>query len=413
MLNLPCVKCKGRNPLKYCGMDYCILYSKNKNLFKIKELRSEEFLASSPPSIFIGSKLKYPEVNVGILSPMGVDKDAWIYDNPRYWVENNLKMKDVIRMRASLLNSRFRGNVYRLNDKFINIAQEVGMAYKPVDIEFKIDKIPKVKLDYEQISLPRGPVSKLQKAKIAENTKIHTKVDKVVDDYDLKAMDALSYLNKSGFDEHSLTQLLSIGVLGRKRNRKLVPTRFSITAVDNSIGREYIRKIKDCNIINEYKLFYGCYFGNYYLILMFPELWQYELFEGYMPFSLWNPSKELRVMTDYEDYYGRKEYAFNTVGGYYAARIGVLEYLNKVKRQASILVIRFETPAYETPLGVFVVREASRKTMGNEIKFIDKKSMMDKAKDIVKKLFNYDLDNILKQSILLKKLKEQRRLFEF
>ena len=38
------------------------------------------------------------------------------------------------------------------------------------------------------------------KATITENSKIHTKVDKVVSDTDLKAKDALIYLNNNNFD---------------------------------------------------------------------------------------------------------------------------------------------------------------------------------------------------------------------
>ena len=39
--------------------------------FKFREMKSVEKLDSnSPPSVFIGSKLKYPVVNVGILIPL-------------------------------------------------------------------------------------------------------------------------------------------------------------------------------------------------------------------------------------------------------------------------------------------------------------------------------------------------------
>jgi hypothetical protein len=42
----------------------------------------------------------------------------------------------------------------------------------------------------------------------------------------------------------------------------------------------------------------------------------------------------------------KKEYAFNTAGGYYATRFPILEYLNSIQRQASVLVMRIETPSY-------------------------------------------------------------------
>jgi len=36
---------------------------------RIIKLDKKDFFGSSPPTIFIGSKLRYPNVNVGILSP--------------------------------------------------------------------------------------------------------------------------------------------------------------------------------------------------------------------------------------------------------------------------------------------------------------------------------------------------------
>ena len=102
---------------------------------------------------------------------------------------------------------------------------------------------------------------------------------------------------------------MSVGILGLKKDRKLVPTRWSITATDDIIGKSLISEIKDYSEISSYYSFFGNYLGNYYLILIFPEVWSYELFETYVP-SNWNFTKPLRYGTDFEDYYGRKEYAF-------------------------------------------------------------------------------------------------------
>ena len=40
---------------------------------------------------------------------------------------------------------------------------------------------------------------------------------------------------------------------------------------------------------------------------------------------------ELRYSTDYENYYGRKEYASTTAGGYYTVRLAILEKLKEMK----------------------------------------------------------------------------------
>ena len=70
--------------------------------FKYKDLgKISELSTSSPPSVFIGSKLKYPEVNVGILSPLGREENAWVYDDARYWANNNFEITDVFLLKYS------------------------------------------------------------------------------------------------------------------------------------------------------------------------------------------------------------------------------------------------------------------------------------------------------------------------
>jgi len=154
--------------------------------------------------------------------------------------------------------------------------------------------------------------------------------------------------------------------------------------------------------------------GNYYLIFLFPGVWSYELFEIYLPGSAWNPSKGMKASTDYENYYGRKNYASNTVGGYYATRLPICEYLNKIKRQASVLAIRLETPTYWASLGVWVVRESVRKTMNTKgFSFDNRGEMLNSGQQIGNVKFNFDSGKIFEKSKLLQNLKTQTNLMKW
>ena len=78
--------------------------------FKVRKLGNiSKFDSVSTPSIFIGSKLKYPLVNVGIMSPLERDDDAWIYDAEPYWAKHDFGIKDVLKLRNSDLGL-WRGN---------------------------------------------------------------------------------------------------------------------------------------------------------------------------------------------------------------------------------------------------------------------------------------------------------------
>ena len=381
---------------------------KYKDLDKISELNT-----NSPPSVFVGSKLKYPLVNVGILSPLEKDENAWVYDDAKYWAEQNFGIRDVVNLRDNLLNSRFQTNVKdtrKDNSKFIQIAQELAMASKPVDVEIELQNRIGPGLKKDRILLPQGMRAHLKKAKITGNVKISQKLDKVIND-DIKAAEGIEFLYKNNFNEYSLSKILSVGVLGMKKDKRLVPTRWSITATDDMIGKKLLEKIRDYKWIENYELFFGEFMGNAYLIMFFPNVWSYELFELYLPGSSWNPGNEIKAATDFEGFSGRKDYASDTAGGYYASRLPVLEYLEKINRQASVLAIRIELPSYWAALGVWVVRESVRKALAHKkFDFIEMKELVESAKKIGMIKFGFDPEKVMKKSKIVESMKTQMTL---
>lgn len=145
--------------------------------------------------------------------------------------------------------------------------------------------------------------------------------------------------------------------------------------------------------------------------MLFPSVWSYELFELYLPGSSWNPSDKIKASTDLEFYDGRKEYATATAGGYYASRLPIIEYLEKIKRQAGVLVIRIETPSYWAALGVWVVRESVRKALANrKLEFTSIEELLESSRKVGMIKFGFDDSDILKKSRLLEKIKTQRSL---
>ncbi len=198
------------------------------------------------------------------------------------------------------------------------------------------------------------------------------------------------------------------------RSRKLVPTRWSITATDDTIGKELIKEIKTYTP-GEYQAYLGGGWGNYYLLLFFPENWSYELFETYLNYKI-NPWSKVGnfYATNFESYQGRKEYAEETAGGYYAARLVVLEKMKELKRQNSCLALRFITPEYNIPLGVWVCREAARKSAAEKpITFSSSELLLKYADLVIQKKFNFDLKILFKESKLLNNRRQQKKISDF
>jgi len=374
-----------------------------------KNIKVKKDFFGEAPAPFIG-RYGYPEVNVGILAPQDI-KNTAEYDAPKEWARKNLQIPTIINYRSALVNSRFKAHIKVGRNRFLEIAKEVGMASKPVEVEINLQKIPSVRMFSDNYAAPTGPAGVLEKAKITANSKISKKVEYIVNDIDLKAAEGLTTLYNKGFDENFLSRLLSVGNLGLEKNRKLVPTRWSITATDTTLGNNLLQKVKDAPELDTYQAYFDGYLGNYFLILFMPDSWQYELFETMMPS---NPPKLLRYTTDYEPFQGRKKYAEETAGGFYATRLAVLERLTKLKRQASVLVLRYITTEYHAPLGVWVVREAVRRSLSsNPLTFSSKELLLQYAEQFVKKKFGWDTQPLISASLLLKNYKKQTKLSSF
>ncbi len=344
-----CAECKGK---LLCGRSKCPLLEKYRFLKDIKI--DSRILNPTPPSIFVG-RIGYPKVYVGPLVSLNVNP---VYaDSPWLWKS----IEEVIKLRTSLLrvSRRFRIEDVREEKKELLELQEMTAAIKPVDVEAEIEKVNR-KAEFDDVMQPMGYSAIAESIRLAENPKIPDKVEKVYYD-DIKAFEGLKYLYNHGFSTYYLQKIFSAGILGEKQNRKLVPTRWSITAVHSILGEAIKREIADCKVIENTLLFHYEHFGNHFEIILSPERYFFQLIEIWQRKSFWSP-KEDWIGVDSEDIRPKKEYS-NLSGGYYAARLPVLEYLRKIRRQASVLVIREIKPSYYAPLGVWVVEEGLRRAL--------------------------------------------------
>lgn len=361
----------------------------NKAIITAKPISKIDTFSGSSPTPFIG-QYGYPRVNVGIMSPIEHQEQAWEYDAPRYWAKKGKQIADIVGYRTQLVNSRFQSDIKK-TERLVGLAQEVAMAKKSVDIEVALKEKPKVNFKPSDMITPLGPQAELNKIKITCNPRIPTRVQKYYDDKDMLSAEALITLHKHGIDESWLSKMLSTATFGK--NRRLVPTRWSITATDDTLGKDQMSRIREAPTLNDHELYYGEYMGNHYYIMLTPAPWNYELFEIYA-----RPGPALEYSTDHEEHTGRKNYAEQCAGGYYTVRLAVTESLKHRNRQASTLAVRFITDDYLVPLGVWVTREAARKAMQNKpIRFGSQELMLTYLKHLAKKKFGMDISGLLRK----------------
>jgi hypothetical protein len=245
--------------------------------------------------------------------------------------------------------------------KLLETCQQIAMSSAPVGTEVSFFKPPQGRLEFDGVLSPSGPSGELKRMEITTNPLIPRKVDEIVEDRDAVAAVALGELYSAGLGLDHISRMLSLGLLGKKRT--LVPTRWSITASDDMIGKELKDALLDRPQVNDYYLFSGEDLGNHFEILLLPRPFSFELIEIWRRHSVW--AEEGFIGEDREDARPKKGYS-SLAGGYYAARLAVLEHMAGLGRQAAVLAVREISEDYWAPLGVWVVREVARKAMSSQ-----------------------------------------------
>ena len=372
-----------------------------KRIKSASEIKRKEIDLYSTPDVFVG-RHNYPNVSVGVVGSENFEES--LVNEPKVWIAKQFSVKDVLKLRLGMLNPRYVG-INVKDQKRVELLQEIAMSSKPVEAAVIFSKKPNLMPNFSMFYSPIGITGKMERLELLGYPKADRKIEKIVDD-ELKASEAILELYKKGKSESILSRVLSAGLLGQ--NKKLVPTRWSITCVDDTISRSLIEEIKNFEVFEEIKVFTYFYNGNLFFVLLFPSTWKFELIEiAHFPIG-YGRYKPI-ITKDWEDYTGRKSYAEETAGGYYASRLGVAEYLKKIKRQSGVLVVREILPDYWAPLGVWLIRESIRKCFESKAKEFE--SVKDAVSFIHSKLkANVNLFN---ESQVLKIKDSQTKLFRF
>lgn len=371
-----------------------IIYNSN---FKIEK----HFSGASPPEIFVG-RYNYPDVNAGILSPNFFENSDEL-SMPEIWYEKKFGIGDILTRRNKLVYGRFKTKVKKDDNKLRDLMQEIAMSSKPISTEMFLKNNPKKHLEINKYSPIITNSAQLENARLQENTKVDNKVNYLVSDIHVKSIDAIKELYEGEIPISNINKLLSAGLLGLKLKRKLVPTRWSITAVDDNIGKELLKKIRYYKEINEFMLFHAEYVGNHYEILLMPGNFSFEIIEAEIKYD------KINFWQDHEGFYGRKDYAKEVVGGYYVAKLAVSEYLEKIKKQANVLVLREITNDYYAPLGVGILRETCR----DAFNYIEKFNSLNEAFEKMQERFKININIFKEKSITFKNYGKQKKLWDF
>ncbi|MFW5977527.1 MAG: hypothetical protein ACOCQQ_03370, partial [Candidatus Nanoarchaeia archaeon] len=260
--------------------------------------RPQKEFEGKSPDVLIGS-FGYPLVNTGALVGPHFDEEK---NNPQKFLSQQLDIPDIIQQRQSLINSIQKTKVQSLQqpNMFIEQTQEIAKSSHAVDTAITLQKPLLSRVEFHQRSLPHGPSASLQKLSLTSNPFIAKPVEHLTSDTDSKAQTAIQELLQRGISTYKITSLLSAGTLGQGTQRKLVPTKWSITATDDTAGEQLRKKLIDYAFLNNYELYSGSYLGNGYVIFLLPGEWSFELIEYTFTHTIYNSEDTAIVTKDHE-----------------------------------------------------------------------------------------------------------------
>ncbi|MCH7968076.1 MAG: hypothetical protein IH841_02320 [Thaumarchaeota archaeon] len=364
--------------------------SKYGNLFS-----SDSLSGTSPPSVFVGS-YNYPKVNVGPMVPP-IHGDTSLLDTPEKWIGKTLE--EIVNYRLNLVRGIQKVPVSDPSGRYIENLQELAMSETATDSDIRFYKATSPVGLLDGYSAPFGPIGEIKSVKFSSSPS-QRQIEKVYYDRDLLASDAVLKLYNSGIEISQIQKCFSIGMMGKKR--KLVPTRWSITATDDIISKSLIDETLDYPLIDGVRVFHFEHMGNLFSVILFPYRWLYEMIEA------WYSKGVLGFGSDHEDARGI-DHPPEIAGAYFAAKLAVGEYLVRNQIQSGALVLREIRPEYAIPIGVWQIREGVREAMKQKPVLADS---FGNALDVAAKPMSISTKEWLSHGFILK-LMRQKRISDF
>ncbi len=398
-----CLRCRSAQLL--CGKPVCpILLKYHAFELTLPRISGTEFEGSSPPGLFVG-RFGYPRIAAGpLLSPEHGSTE--LLDTPEAWVGRSVE--ELVRFRTGLVRgtSRFRVTDAEAPDRLLEDLQLVGLASDSIESEATFRRPPRGHLSLSDSTPPFGPSAPLERATFDVH-RVDPRLDRLSSDVHANARTAVTELYAEGVRVSRIQRAFSIGTLGRRGHRRLVPTRWSITAVDDLLSKGNLERVRQLPELAEIEVHTYTALDNRWVLVFLPGAYRYESIEAWYPNTLWNPNpNHVVILGDHEGYRGRTTYA--SIGGcYYAARLATSEALLARGRQAGVVVLREVHPGEILPLGVWNVREHVRAALRTPALRLP---TLGALRDLIRSRFAIPLDRWLAASALLHDAATQRRL---
>ncbi|MGY5852116.1 MAG: hypothetical protein RTU92_00960 [Candidatus Thorarchaeota archaeon] len=192
----------------------------------------------TPPGIFVEAA-KYPTLWTGVLASTEPSEHLSIHDHPSAW--RGLGLEAILMMRRQLYKFVLPMDArLKTPHDSAKVVQTIALSVSPVALRVEASSLPPRNLHVMGSQLPSSPMVRVKNIEILSEPEI-SRVAQNVTEEDIPAANGIWKLIDYDYSLDQVARLLATGLLGRKNNRRLMPTRSAYKAtIDAFVNRAII-----------------------------------------------------------------------------------------------------------------------------------------------------------------------------
>jgi hypothetical protein len=221
----------------------------------------------SPPGIFTESS-RYPIMWAGVLGTVQPSEWLSIFDHPEAW--RGLDRKAILRMRQQLYRFVLPVDAKEMTPhSVVDSLQTVALSVSPIAIEVDSPHLPRSELKGIGGQSPMGQLIKCKSLEIVSNPEI-SRVAKRICDKDVPSAESVWQLLDYDYTLDQVARMMSVGLLGHKKRRRLVPLRSAYKAVIDSYLTNAVMNLVESPLSSSIRLHASTLHGDSFTVLLRP-----------------------------------------------------------------------------------------------------------------------------------------------
>ncbi|UCE11055.1 MAG: hypothetical protein JSW61_03735 [Candidatus Thorarchaeota archaeon] len=237
------------------------------------QLRLDEFESTTgltvftPPGIFVETS-KYPILWAGVLASPEPSEWLSIYDHPESW--GGLDREAVLSMRRHLYRIVVPIDAREMTPPaIIKSLQSLSLSVAPVALGVEVADLPPRHLYPLGSQLPSGPIVEADRLELLTEPDV-SRVARRITERDEPAADTVWDLLEYDYSLDQVARMMALGMLGRRGNRRIIPTRSAYKAVIDSFVDRAIGVLAEKPVAHDFELYIGRTCGDSFVVLTAP-----------------------------------------------------------------------------------------------------------------------------------------------